>query len=132
MVQGSLSSGNQQQLNQMWEWRGYAVWMPGALQSFDLRIRAKISIPPILGDNIDFDTTYVPVLDCVDAVVDNMLLRYAKRFAPENVPNAQQASDASIFELQRQINRTLQRKEASRQEYGQEAVGSFAAAFSDL
>lgn len=123
---GGLSPIQQVSTNRHYEYRGNALWMPGALESVDLRIRCKITLPPVIGPEIDFLTTYVPVIDSEDAIVDRMLVRYARRFAPDQLADAKQASDESIFELQQEIVRQKQRYENARREFGEAAVGSFA------
>jgi hypothetical protein len=108
-----------------YEWRGNALWMPGALQPVDLRIRCKITLPAVLGPNIDFSTTYVPLLDCEDSIVDRMLVRYARRFAPDQEAAAAANSELSIAELEKQVVRQKQRAQTMRADFGEEAVGSF-------
>lgn len=116
----------------VYDWRGNAMWMPGALQSVDLRLRCKITLPDILGNNLNFTTTYVPILDSQDAIVDRMLLLYARRFAPERMADAAAASAESIFELRQETVRQAQRSQNRRQDFGDEAVGDFAAWNNDL
>lgn len=121
-----------------YEWRGNALWMPGALESVDLRIRCKITLPDILGGDLDFSTTYVPVLDAEDAIVDRMLVLYARRFAPEQLADAKMASEGadgnggSIFDLRQETVRQAQRNQNSRRDFGEQAVGNFAGWNTDL
>jgi hypothetical protein len=117
---------------QCYEWRGNAMWMPGALCSVDLRLRTKITLPDILGANIDFPTTYVPILDSQDAIVDRMLVLYARRFAPDQAVAADASSKESIFELQQETVRNAQRKQNRRADFGEEAVVNFACWNNDL
>jgi hypothetical protein len=123
-----------QQTNTMrqYEWRGNAMWMPGALEPVDLRLRSKITLPDILGSSLNFATTYVPILDAQDAIVDRMMVYYARRFAPEQLPAADMSSKESIFELQQETARQQQRKQDRRVDFGEEAVGNFAAWNNDL
>jgi hypothetical protein len=116
----------------VYEWRGNAVWMPGALQELDLRIRCKIAIPPVLGKNINFENTYVPILDAEDTIVDRMLVYYAKRFAPEQKADAMADSAESLKDLQLAITRQKQRTQSARADFGEEAVGNFAGWNNDL
>lgn len=118
--------------NRIYEWRGNALWMPGALEQVDLRLRSKVALPPILGDTLNFETTYVPVLDADDAIVDRMLVLYARRFTPDQVPVADASSKESIFDLQLQVTRAMQRYENARRDFGEGAVGNFAQWYSDL
>jgi hypothetical protein len=115
-----------------YEWRGNAMWMPGAVESVDLRLRCKISLPSFQGTSLDFSTTYVPIFDCEDAIVDRMLVRYARRFSPEQLADAKAASAESIFELQQETVRQSQRKQNRRADWGEEAVGNFAGWNNDL
>jgi hypothetical protein len=115
-----------------YEWRGNALWMPGALEAVDLRIRCKITLPDLTGSTLDFSTTYVPILDAQDAIVDRMLVLYARRFAPDQAAMADASSKESIGELQLETVRQQQRKENSRRDWGEEAVGNFAGWNNDL
>lgn len=127
-----LQSRHQTSVMREYEWRGNALWMPGALEAVDLRMRCKISLPPVLGPNLNFLTTYVPILDSEDAIVDRMLTRYARRFAPDQYAAADASSKESIFELQRETVRNMQRYENARRDFGTEAVGSFSQWAGDL
>jgi len=115
-----------------YEWRGNAAWMPGALVPIDLRIRCKITIPAILGPNINFENTYVPILDSGDAIVDRMLVYYAKRFAPEQKADAMADSAESLQDLKTAIVRQSQREQNARRDFGEEAVANFAMWNNDL
>lgn len=115
-----------------YEWRGNALWMPGALTSVDLRLRCKVALPPILGTSLNFADTYVPVLDADDAIVDRALVYYARRFAPDQLVAADASSKESIFELQKQTVREDQRAENARRDFGEEAVASFGGWTTDL
>jgi hypothetical protein len=115
-----------------YEWRGNAMWMPGALESVDLRLRCKITLPDILGDNLNFNTTYVPILVSQDAIVDRMCVLYARRFAPELKDQAEASSEISLFDLRQQGVRLRQRQQNRRSDFGEDAVGNFAAWNNDL
>jgi hypothetical protein len=48
----------------LWEWRGDAIWLIGATQTMDLRLRYEAVIPDILPANqIDWNTTTIPILN---------------------------------------------------------------------
>jgi len=117
-----------QQVDRMgqWETRQNAIWMPGALVAIDLRMRAFITIPDFLSPvAIDFSTTYVPILNCQNAVADKMLVWYARRFAPDQYMNAKDAAADSMFELRQEIVRNQQNTEYQRAEYGSDATSSY-------
>jgi hypothetical protein len=59
------------------------LWMNGALLDTDLRLRYMAVFPDIIGDAIDFDTTYVPIQDCTNAVAFKMVAYYAQRLSPD-------------------------------------------------
>ena len=116
-----------------WEMREGILWMPGATNSVDLRIRCRISYPSNFNTaNLNYDTTYVPILNCADAVVAKMLKRYAIRFAPEMLAAATQMETEEMAKLRLEIVRGQQLIENQRAEFGSEAVADFAVAFSWL
>lgn len=99
----------QAQRNGIWEYRGDAIWMPGALVPCDLRIRGTLNFVNYLQTvtngvgTLDFAHTWFPVQDSTDAVADSMLYRYAMRFAPDLAAGAKQKSDDSLADLRREI-----------------------------
>src|SRR5271170_1087566 len=115
-----------------WEMRQGQIWMPGCLQTTDLRLRARINFPVPYGPNVNFSTTYVPILDSRNAIVAKMLILYAKRFAPEQYPLAISEEDRLMFKLKLEVVRGLQAQENQRSEFGNEAVADFAVAWSWL
>src|SRR5208282_3958183 len=95
----------------------------------DLRIRCRITFPPFLSKAasvIDFSTTYVPVVDSLNAIADKMLVRYARRFAPELLSVAQDAEKESMGKLRLESVRERQSAENQRGEFGAEATAEFA------
>lgn len=106
-----------------WEMRQNAIWMPGAMQAVDLRIRCRITFPQVLDPtNVDFTTVYVPILDCENAVEAGMRKRYATRFAPDMKADATQDYEDAIFKLKLEVNRQMQNTEYQRIGYGDEAT----------
>lgn len=109
-----------------WETRQNAIWMPGCLVQVDLRLRALITFPDFLNPaNLDFTTTYVPILNCQNNVVDKMMIRYARRFAPEQYPTSVAEETSSLFKLRQEVVRNLQNTEYQRAPFGEEAVASY-------
>lgn len=51
-----------------WEWRGDGLWMNGAIQNCDIRIRYRLKLPLFRGAAINYTTTYIPVQECTNAV----------------------------------------------------------------
>ena len=109
-----------------WEMRQNAIWMPGSLQTVDLRIRCRITFPQVLDPtNVDFNTAYVPILGWENAVVAKMLGSYAVRFAPDMLTMAEAREEKYIFKLKLEVNRQMQNTEYQRIEYGEEATAGF-------
>jgi len=111
-----------------WEMRQNAVWMPGSLVQEDIRIRCRISFPDFQQFNptsIDFDTAYVPILGCTNAVVAKMCVQYAMRFAPEQYPMATAEDEKQTFKLRQEVVRQQQNTEYQRAQYGDAATGNY-------
>jgi len=116
-----------------WEMRQNAIWMPGAMVPVDLRIRCRITFPDYLNpDTIDFTSTYIPILDCQNAVNAKMVVMYAKRFAPEQYPMAVQEDERFMGKLRLAIVRQQQNTEYQRAPFGEEAVADFSASWMAL
>ena len=124
----------QMQGNRMgyWEMRQGQIWMPGCLQATDIRLRARINYPVPFGPNINFATTYVPILDSRNAIVSKMMIQYATRFAPEQYGMCISEEDRLMSKLKLEVVRQMQANENQRAEFGGEAVVDFAIAWSWL
>lgn len=72
-----LPSRLQQDTFDEWEWRNDAIWMVGSIQTRDLRLRYKCALPQFFSSTLNFDSTYVPIIDCVDAVAYKTAAKYA-------------------------------------------------------
>lgn len=119
--------------NRVWEMRQNAIWMPGSTQSVDLRLRVRITFPDFLNpQTIDFRTAYIPIVDCGNAVVAKMLIRYAMRFAPEQYQMAVADEARQMDKLKLEVVRQMQVNENQRSEFGKEAVQDFAVAWGQL
>jgi hypothetical protein len=62
---------------QEWEWRNYNINMVGSTQTNDIRLRYYCSLPQFFSENLDFDATFVPIIDCVDALAYKTAVKYA-------------------------------------------------------
>jgi len=123
----------QGQYNRLWEMRQGQVWMPGTIQPVDLRLRVRIGYPSTFNvANLDYNTTYVPILNCADAIVAKMLVKYAIRFAPEQYQMCVQEEQRQMDKLFLESVRQMQTNENQRAEFGGEAVQDFAIAWSWL
>lgn len=125
-MQGTVMSG--------WEMRQGQLWMSGATQQTDLRMRCRITFPDFAGasPNIDFATTYVPILDSKNAIAAKMKTFYAGRFAPELAQAALGDEQRYMGRLRLESIRERQSAENQRAGFGDEAVTDFAIAWSWL
>lgn len=62
-----------------WEWRQNMVWTPGSLDNRDLRIRYLMSLQTQFVANANTATTYVPILDCEEAIARIIERLYSAR-----------------------------------------------------
>ena len=116
-----------------WEMRQGQIWMPGCLQTTDIRIRARINYPEFLSPaKLNYSTAYVPILDCRNAIAAKMLINYAIRFAPENYQMAIADEARLMDKLKLEVVRQMQAQENERAEFGSDAVADFAIAWSWL
>lgn len=53
-----------------WEWREDAIWFNGAIQNCDIRIRGRKKLALFYGTNIDYSTTFIPLMGCTNAVAN--------------------------------------------------------------
>jgi hypothetical protein len=62
-----------------WEWRQNMVWTPGSLDNRDLRIRWLMILNAQFVQNSNPATTYLPIMDCEEAVARKISRMYARR-----------------------------------------------------
>ena len=132
---GGLPGIMQSQLCSGWEMRQGALWLNGATQPIDLRIRCRITFPDFLANPsnaINFSTAYVPILDSRNAIMAKMLVHYAGRFAPELAQLADAAEMKYMGKLRLEAIRARQSQENVRPGFGDEAIADFAVAWSWL
>ena len=128
-----IGGGWQGEYMNTYEMRGDTLWMPGALQALDLRIRCRIGYPtPQFSSTLNYSTTYVPILDCRNAIVAKMLILYARRFAPENYQMAIADEARLMSKLRLEVVRGMHDQENERAPFGDEATADFSIAWSWL
>jgi hypothetical protein len=128
-----LPGGLQSNRMGQWEMRQGQIWMPGCLQTTDLRLRARITYPSApYSPTLNFSTAYVPILDSRNAIVAKMRIQYAARFAPEQYQLAVAEETRMMDKLKLEVVRALQGTENQRAAFGDEAVQDFAIAWAWL
>jgi hypothetical protein len=94
------------------------MWMNGALLATDLRLRYMAVFPDLIGDSIDFATTYVPIQDCTNAVAFKMVAYYAQRLSPDQFQLAESQAQKYTRKLITESVLNSQTKQFSRQPFG--------------
>jgi len=60
-----------------WEWRNYNINMVGSTQTNDIRLRYWCALPQFFSSTLDFASTFVPIIDCADALAYKVAVKYA-------------------------------------------------------
>lgn len=94
------------------------LWFNGALLATDIRLRYVAVFPDIIGDEIDFNTTYVPIQDCTNAVAFKMVAYYAQRLSPDQFALAESQATKFTKKLVSESVLNSQTKEFSRIPFG--------------
>lgn len=116
-----------------WEMRQNQVWMPGAIIQTDIRIRCTIGFPSSFNvSTVNYSTTYIPLLNCADALAAKMKVAYAMRFAPGMLQEARNEEQLQMAKLYLETVRQKQGDENEREEWGAAAVQDFAISWSWL
>ena len=82
----SLAGINQGVLNGEWEWRQDGIWMRGTTQNADLRLRYQMRLPDIYQPSVDLNYTYVPVMQCEEAMAFRIAYLFAQRQGSAMLP----------------------------------------------
>lgn len=117
--EGGLQSRFQYQRNGAWEWRNYKIWLNGATQLTDLRIRYQAGLPPLT--NIppdDFDITTVNILDCQDVVANAMVFIFGRGRGAADLESVKADRDEAMDDMANEWVRRSQSIVYRRQPYG--------------
>lgn len=108
-----------------WEWRNDNIWMVGSTQTNDLRLRYWSALPQFFSQTLNFNSTYVPIIDCVDAVAYKTAAKYAGMLG---MPGAELLKTESIEQM-RQLKLSQVRRAQSinyaRPPYGNDGNGLY-------
>ncbi len=116
--QFGLNSRPQQPTLMEWEWRNYQLWMVGSTQTNDLRLRYWGSLPTYYSPTLDFATTYVPIIDCTDAVAYKVAVMYARMLGSPGLADLVGEAKEQMFQLKNAVTRRAQSIEYTRVPYG--------------
>ena len=110
---GPLPPTNQTQWLGAWEYRGDAIWMPGATTSRDIRLRYISRFVDVAVLNQLWTNLFVPILDSEEAIADKIVLRYSRRLASTEsqalIPDLIQQADRSIHRLAQRVAKSRQK-----------------------
>jgi hypothetical protein len=104
-----------------WEWRQDMICLPGSLDYRDLRIRYSMILNALFVANANPATTYLPIMNCEEAVARTIDRLYAARQGGGNYEMREKEANAAIFDLLNEQVQGQQGQEYTTQAYGDEA-----------
>lgn len=108
------------------EWRIDKLFFRGALTSRDLRIRYAGVFPQFFTPSLSFTTTFIPIMDCEDAVayITSVILARALGANATIVTTLQGQADSALFDLRNEQVRRMQHQDWKRKGYDDSASAS--------
>lgn len=79
-----------------WEWRQDGVYMPGSLQSRDIRLRYQGKLLNLYQASVNLATTFVPILDCEEAMAHEIARLFAIRQGSDQLASVAAEGEAAI------------------------------------
>jgi hypothetical protein len=104
-----------------WEWRQDMVCLPGSLDYRDLRLRYLMILNAYFVANANPATTYLPIMDCEEAVARKIDRMYAARQGGTLFEMRKAESDAATYALLNEQNHRKQGTNYQTTVYGSEA-----------
>lgn len=104
----------------LWEWRNDNIWMVGSTETRDVRLRYWATLPQFFSDTLDFASTFVPIIDCTDAVAYKTAWKYAQMLGSPGLAELKESAKEAMFQLK---NGTIRRQQS--QEYQRIPYGSY-------
>ncbi|MDR5729441.1 MAG: hypothetical protein RB191_18665 [Terriglobia bacterium] len=101
-----LPSRYQDVYNLYWEWRQDSIWMPGSIETMDLRMRYQGSIPTLWTTGVDVSQTYIPIQDCVETLAGFIIQLIGMRQGAKVLPATMEWANDQVNDfLNEQIKR---------------------------
>lgn len=116
--QSGLPSRPQQPTLCEWEWRNDSIWMVGSTNTVDIRMRYWCSLPQFFSPTLDFNSTFVPILDCTDAVAYKTAVKYALMLGSPGLAELRSEAKEQMFQLKNANVRRSQSRDFQRMPYG--------------
>jgi len=104
-----------------WEWRNYNLNMLGSIQTNDVRLRYWGSLPTFYSATLDFSSTYVPIIDCTDALAYKIATMYCRMLESPGLPDLVAEAKEQMFQLKNAVVRRSQSIDYQRIPYGTSA-----------
>jgi hypothetical protein len=101
-----------------WEWRNDNIWFVGSTEHRDVRLRYYCSLPQFFSPTLDFSSTFVPVLDSLDAIAYKGAVLYARMLGTPSLPDLITEAKEQMFQLKNQFVRRTQSTDYRRIPYG--------------
>ena len=117
-AESGMNSRPQQPTLMEWEWRNYQIWMVGSTQTNDVRLRYWGSLPTFYSPTLDFSATYVPIIDCTDALAYKISVMYSRMLGTPGLPDLIAEAKDQMFNLKNAVVRRTQDRDYRRQPYG--------------
>jgi hypothetical protein len=116
--ESGLPSRPQQPTLAQWEWRNYNLNMVGSTNTEDVRLRYWGSLPTYFSPTLDFSTTFVPIIDCTDAVAYKVAVMYARMLGSPGLPDLIVEAKEQMSQLKNAVTRRTQMTDYHRHPYG--------------
>jgi hypothetical protein len=116
--ESGLPSRPQQPTLAQWEWRNYNLNMVGSTNTEDVRLRYWGSLPTYFSPTLDFSTTFVPIIDCTDAVAYKVAVMYARMLGSPGLPDLIVEAKEQMSQLKNAVTRRTQMTDYQRHPYG--------------
>jgi len=96
-----------------WEWRTDGIWFHGALLQTDIRLRYLCTYTDLAftAPTIDWNNTFVPIMDSQECIADKIAVRYSARLGGDALTEAKAAAATSLLKLRQQVSRMRQEKD---------------------
>jgi hypothetical protein len=98
-----LYSRYQDVYNLYWEWRNDAIWMPGSIETMDLRLRYQGMLPTLWNPGVNVTTTYIPINDCVETLAGLTIQQIALRQGAQVTPMAKMWADGQVADFENEL-----------------------------
>lgn len=103
-----------------WEWRNYAIYMPGSISVENIRLRYQSGQPPLDIPPADFSSTAINIMDCQEALANMMAAMYgrARGANPQVLASIDKAAEDAIDDMAEEYVRRSQTVAYRRPAYG--------------